>query len=252
MRRCSISLCAWAYNEEDLIEEFVRKTDEDLKRVSDDYEIIVVDDCSTDTTWQRLQTLKEKYPILKIVRHPKNFDVGYGFRTAIPLATKEIITWNTIDMFYDTRDLPRFLQYMDSYDLLQGVRSDLRANAPARRLTTLVNYHLIRFLFGIPLSEFQNVKLVRKTLMDQIQLESGSIFTNAEIGIKAYYLGARIKEVEMTFHGRKRGKAKGARLKSLAKTFRDILWFWWKWRILGQIKRTTKSGTIDPLPKKSW
>jgi len=60
--RPSVSLCAWAFNEEAMIEEFVRKTDADLKRASDDYELIVVDDGSTDATLTRLRALELQFP----------------------------------------------------------------------------------------------------------------------------------------------------------------------------------------------
>src|SRR5262249_58160074 len=95
------------------------------------------------------------------------------------------------------------------FDLIQGVRTDLDANKWNRKLTTVVNYWLIRTLFAIPMSEFQNVKVFRRELLDRIRLEARSGFVNAEIGIKAYYLCARIKEADITFHPRRGGGSKG-------------------------------------------
>ena len=155
-------------------------------------------------------------------------------------------------MFFDTADLPKFYEHFENYDLIQGVRTDLKANAWSRKLTTFVNYWMIRILFSIPMSEFQNVKFVRKTYMDQIKLESGSIFTNPEIGIKSYYLGARIKEVEMTFQNRTKGKQKGARLKSLYGTFRDITKHWFLWIVLGRVKRIETLAPIERIEKRKW
>ena len=60
MKRYSLSLCAWAYNEEELIEEFVEKSNRVLSWVSDDYEMIIVDDGSTDSTWEKLNRLKDQ------------------------------------------------------------------------------------------------------------------------------------------------------------------------------------------------
>lgn len=248
----SLSLLAWAYNEELLIDEFVRKSAEDLRKVTPDFEIVVVDDGSTDRTWEKLQALKKRYPQLKPVRHEKNQDVGKATQTAVQNATKEVLFWNTVDMFFDTQDLPKILPYLKDYDVIQGVRTSLKANAFFRKLTSLVNYLLIRILFGVPMSEFQNVKFFRRDFGHSLQFESSSVFTNAELAIKAYYRGLRIKEVPMNFQSRTAGKQKGARPKTLWKTFRDIARFWLKWRLLGALERAPQKGTVDRVDYRIW
>ncbi len=250
--RPSISLCAWACNEEPIIDEFVAKTDADLRRVSDDYELIVVDDGSTDATLARLHALQARYPALRVATHGRNRGYGSCFRTTIGMATKDLIVWNTIDMFHDTAELPVLLRHLDRFDVIQGVRTDLDANPWRRKLTTIVNYWLIRILFGIPMSEFQNVKMLKRTVMNRIRLEAESGFVNAEIGIKAFYLGARIKEVEMTFHPRRGGESKGARPALLWRTVSDVLTFWMRWVVLRQVPRAAATRPIETLPKRRW
>ena len=252
MREYSLSLLAWAYNEEQLIEAFIRKSVQDLKKVSGDFEIVVVDDGSKDRTWEKLQALAKEFPCLKPVRHERNRDVGEATQSAIAHATKEILFWNTIDMFFDTADLPKFLPHMENYDVLQGVRTDLKANAPLRKLTSIVNYFLNRWLFGVKLSEFQNVKFFKRDFGRSVEFESASVFTNPELIIKAYYQGLRIKEVPMEFHERTAGKQKGAKWSTLSKTLRDILKCWFRWRVLGKIKMAERPGTIDSLHYKIW
>src|SRR5262249_34517808 len=160
----------WACNEEPIVDEFVRKTDADLKAVADDYEIIVVDDGSSDRTLERLRALEAAFPALRVATHGRNRGYGACFRTTLGMATKQIVLWTTVDIFHDTADLPRLLQHLDRFDLIQGVRTDLDANALHRKLTTLVNYWLIRVLFAVPLSEFQNVKVLKRELLRQIRL----------------------------------------------------------------------------------
>lgn len=250
--RPSVSLCAWACNEEAIIDEFVWKTDADLKRVSDDYELIVVDDGSTDATLTRLRALQPQFPALRVATHGRNLGYGSCFRTTIGMATKEVLLWNTIDMFHDTAELDRLLEPLGRFDLIQGVRSDLEANPWKRKLTTLVNYWLIRTLFAIPMSEFQNVKVLKRSLMDGILLEAQSGFVNAEIGIKAFYLGARIKEVEITFRPRRGGESKGARPVVLWRTLADILTLWFHWVVLRRAPRAAVQHPIEILPRRRW
>jgi glycosyltransferase involved in cell wall biosynthesis len=247
-RRPAISLCAWGYNEEPIIDEFVRKTDADLRLVSDDYEIIVVDDGSTDATLARLRALQPRYPALRIAVHDRNRGYGDCYRTTIGLATKDILLWNTVDMFFDTADLPAFLRHLDRFDLVQGVRSDLDANALNGKLKSLVNYWVIRTLFALPMSEYQNVKVLRRSLMERIRLEARSGFVNAEIGIKAHYLGARIKEVEMVFQARRGGTPKGAGPNLLWRTFVEIVTLWVKWVVLRRVPRAAVSHPVERLP----
>lgn len=231
----SLSMLAWGYNEEDLIEEFVHKSIADLRKVSSDFELIVVDDGSTDRTWEKLEKLAGEYSELKPVRHAVNQDVGAATQTAVNHATKDILFWNTVDMFFDTADLADMLEVVSQYDVIQGVRRDLKANAPFRKLTSLVNYFLIRSLFGIHMSEFQNVKFFKRQFGQSIRFESSSVFTNPELVIKAYYRGLSIKEVPMSFQLRTAGKQKGARFRTLYTTFRDIFKCWFLWRVLGRI-----------------
>jgi glycosyltransferase involved in cell wall biosynthesis len=250
--RPSISLCAWAWNEESLIDQFVAKTDADLSRVTDDYELIVVDDGSTDRTLDRLHALRATYPRLRVATHGGNRGYGDCFRTTLGMATKDVVSWNTVDMFFDTVELATFLQQLDRCDLVQGVRSDLEANRWHRKLTTVANYWLIRALFRIPLSEFQNVKLFRRSLLQRITLEARSGFVNAEIAIKAHYLGARIKEVAMTFQPRPRGSSKGAPPALLWWTFVDTLRLWWKWVVLGDVPSAAVRHPIEAVPPHRW
>jgi glycosyltransferase involved in cell wall biosynthesis len=250
--RRSLSLCAWACNEAPIVELFVQKTVADLARVSDDFELIVVDDGSTDGTLEKLHALQPSTPQLRVVSHGRNRGYGACFDTTLRLTTKDVVLWNTVDMFFDTAELPAFLARLDEFDLVQGVRTDLEANPLRGKLNTVVNYWLIRVLFGIPMSEFQNVKVFRRWLLDRIELQAQSGFVNAEIGIKAHYLGARMTEVPMTFQPRRGGQPKPASAAVVWGTLSDVFGLWFQWVVLRRAPRAPVRHPVVTLPARAW
>ncbi len=252
MKTYSLSLWAWALNEEELVEKFVRQSVRDLLAVTDNFEIILVDDGSTDQTWPIMQKMAQEFACLKIVRHGENLKPGRCMRTCLPLTTKEIVFWNTVDAFFDSTKLKEWVAELDSCDMIQGIRTDLAANTPYRQLTHLVNKHLIRFLFQLNIAEFQNVKFCRTDFLRRVGLESASTFTNPECSIKAYWTGHTIKEKSMVFQHRPAGKAKGANPWGIVESFRDIVFYWVKWGLLKQMPGPIKRGKVIKLDGSIW
>ena len=248
----SLSLWAWALNEEFLVEPFVRESVEHLQRVTDDFEIILADDGSVDHTWSIMQKLAREFPQLKIARHGKNRRPGFCMHTCLEMTTKEIVFWNTVDSFFDITTLPEWIEELDHCDMIQGIRSDLKANTPYRKLTHLVNYYLIRLLFAINLREFQNIKFCRAKFLKEVGLESSSTFTNPECDIKAFWAGKTVKEKSMVFLSRRAGKAKGANPWGILETLRDIFYYWIKWKILKRFPFEARQGTIIKINGTRW
>jgi glycosyltransferase involved in cell wall biosynthesis len=273
-----VSLVCWAYNEEELIEAFLRRARHLLGKYVEDYEIVVVDDCSTDRTNEIVTRLAEEIPQIRLIRNPVNLNVGLSSQKAIMSAEKEFVFWQTIDWSYDILCLRAFLELLKSYDVVAGVRrapvevvDQLRLIKPllgvlklfginhithrsdsiGKALVSVVNYILIRALFRVPLSDFQNVVFYPTELIQSIELESRSSFANPEALLKAYWRGASTIEVPISFLPRRRGVAKGTRFSAIKNSVGDILCLWFRWIVLGKQERRER-GAIRRLNPSEW
>lgn len=266
-----VSLLCWAYNEEDSIEEYLQRATQLMSTTVEDYEIVLIDDCSTDKTYDIAKAFQEKNPRLKIFRNERNLNVGISSQRAIHRASKEFLFWQTIDWSYDISNLRIFLEYLKTYDILQGVRRESvkvkikylkpfalilklfgikhltkRSDTVTKAIVSVINYLLIRLLFRIPLSDFQNVTFYPTKWIQSIKFEAKSSFANPEGLIKSYWNGMYVKELPINFIPRNEGTAKGTRPKAVMGTVKDIFRLWFKWVVLGR-REFVKMGGVHRL-----
>lgn len=273
----SVSCLCWAYNERLLIEPFLLRLNQFLNETVEDYEIVLVDDGSTDGTGEIIRSLVERIPQIHLVTNPRNLNVGISSQRAIQAATKEYLFWQTVDWAYDITNLRAYLGLLREFDVIAGSRLGpipsswpwyrklggylkmlhwsylkSRSDTPTKAFISIVNYLLIRILFGLPLTDYVNVVIYPTKLIQSIRFESQSSFSNPEGLFKAYWRGARIAEVPISFLPRPMGEAKGTKPKAIAASIRDVLVLWFLWRILrrmdfrsrGQVVRLNSEETF--------
>jgi glycosyltransferase involved in cell wall biosynthesis len=269
----SVSLLCWAYNEEDSIQEYLERATKLMDATVEDYEIILIDDGSKDKTYEIAKAIQKKNPRLKIFQNEKNLNVGISSQRAIQRALKEYLFWQTIDWSYDISNLRIFLEYLKTYDIVQGVRRKpvdvrikllkpfalvlklfgikhltKRSDTVPKAIVSIINYMLIRLLFRMPLSDFQNVTFYPTKWIQSVKYEAKSSFANPEGLIKSYWNEMSIKEVSIDFIPRSKGKAKGTRLKSIITSVMDILKLWFKWVLLNHRRRIRKGKVYRLSP----
>jgi len=113
-----VSVVIPVYNEELAIAEDLRTAIATLEDSPYDWEIIVVDDASTDST----PSILRQFPQVKVIRHPRNLGGGTARSTGIKTATGEIVVIADGDGSYPLRDIPRLVEEMDGYDMVVGAR----------------------------------------------------------------------------------------------------------------------------------
>ena len=236
----SVSLLTWGLNEEDLVEEFLDKAFTLLKENVCEYEVVFVNDGSTDRTGEILEKYQQKEPCLRVITNSRTLNVGLSCRRAIQGASKEFLFWQTVDWSYDISDLRTHLELLKYYDVVQGIRpvpqrllshiSILRSIYRVKKrsdnfkkaIISLSNYYIQRLFFGVQFSDFQNVTFYPTKLVQSLKLKARTPFINPEMLIKAYYRGARFIEVPIAFIPRSKGLSKGTRIWTILFTVSDI------------------------------
>jgi glycosyltransferase involved in cell wall biosynthesis len=271
-----VSALCWAYNEEDLIEPYLLRLSKLLHETVEDFEIVVVDDCSTDRTNEIVRRIQEQVPEIRMLRNERNLNVGLSCQRAIQAARKEYLFWQTIDWSYDLGRLRTFLELLETFDVVAGVRRTpvkargllfrqlevmlklfgtehltKRSDTVGKAVISVINYALIRTLFRLPISDYQNVCFYPTKLIQSISYESRSSFVNPEGLLKAYWKGASIVEVPISFIPRIAGVAKGTTPKALAHSVGDICRLWVKWIVVGELDRC-KPGHVERLNPDDW
>lgn len=260
----SVSMLAWALNEEALVGEFLDRAFQILHENVADYEIVFINDGSSDRTGEILAAYCEREPRLKVLTNETNLNVGLSCRRAVEAASKEFLFWQTVDWSYDISDLRLYLELLRYYDVVQGIRpvpERLLSHIPLLRslyrvktrsdnfkkaFISLSNYYVQRVLFGVPFHDFQNVTFYPTKFVQSLGLRARTPFVNPEMLIRAYYRGAHFIEVPIAFIPRSKGHAKGAKLTTVVRTLWDVLlnWMQWGWKIRFGAGVTKGKGSI--------
>ena len=245
----SVSLVCYGYNEAESIGDFFERAVALLQAVVVDYEIVFIDDGSTDDTWRIAQRCARDNARIRIFRNDRNRDVGYSFKRGVALAEKEYLFWQTIDWSYDLSDLRIFLELLRHFGVVVGVRPvpirllayipvvrsiyrvRTRSDDLLRATVSLVNYYVLRILFGLNAHDFQNIQFHRTKMLQSYELHGESSFLGIEMMIRARSAGLDLIEVPITFLPRTKGTAKGVRATAIWRSCRDIArnWLGWGW-----------------------
>src|SRR5712692_10284082 len=237
-------MLGWAWNEEDGIAEYIERAEKFLQTLTDDFELILIDDGSTDRTAEIVRHYQQARPWLRLHQNGRNRGSGYNTKVAISLARKDYLFWQMVDWSYDLSRLVEYLPRLGKdCDVLQGVRQGTvslsgllrrRSDTAYKGLVSIVNYLLVRVLFRLPVHDYQNVTVYPSRLIQSVTLESESAFTNPECLLKVWWRGATVREFPVSFLKRRRGVAKGSRPRVILRSIVDIFGWWFRWIVLGR------------------
>jgi len=202
-----ISIVLPILNEEKNLEELHSRLTESLAKLNREYEIIAIDDGSTDGSFEVLKRIHERDPRLKVIKFRRNFGQTAAISAGFNHARGDIIITMDSDLQNDPDDIPRLLDKMDEgYDVVSGWRADRKDKFISRRLPSILANKLIARMTGVKLHDFGcTLKAYRKEVTDNIDLYGEM---HRFIPALAKWVGAEIAEMKVKHHPRKHGKSK--------------------------------------------
>ena len=223
----SISVFFPAYNDAGTIASLVVLADRTLRKITDDYEVIVVNDGSADHTAQVLSELEAVYPRFRVVHHPTNLGYGSALRTGFASATKDLIFYTDGDAQYDVRELEKLLPLMtDDVDIVNGYKIS-RSDPLHRIIIGKIYCRIIKLAFMIKIRDVDcDFRLIRRASYKRVRLHSTSGTICVEMVKSFQDAGLRFAECPVHHYHRAYGKSQFFNFKRLFKTFRDLSRLW--------------------------
>ena len=214
-----LSIVVPLFNEEESVEKLVAAIMETSRKFEFNYEIILVDDGSTDATWQTLEAIKVVFPEIRGIKLRRNFGQTSAMVAGFEYAKGEIIVTLDGDLQNDPTDIPKLLRKLDEgYDIVSGWRKD-RKDHWSRVLPSKVANRLISFTTGVHLHDYGcSLKAYRSECIKSIK---GYGDMHRFFPALASMTGARVTEVPVNHYPRRHGKSKYG-FDRIFKVFSDI------------------------------
>lgn len=221
-----LSLVLPAFNEEDCIEQAITEADDALAQIVDEYEILLVDDGSNDSTREIAQSLLSTFPKLRILTHDENQGYGSALRTGFEAARFDRIAFTDADCQFDLKDLSRLLIRLEQAPIVVGYRID-RQDTRLRRFASQGYNLLAGRLLGIRVTDCDcALKVFRRDALMRILPESEGFFVNTEMLTRARQEGLAVAEVGVVHRPRVGGQSTVS-WSQIPRILQVLLPFWW-------------------------
>ena len=215
-----------AYNEEGSIKKLTTDTLSVLQQISDDYEVVIVDDGSTDATGHIADALAAEDTHVRAVHHSTNRGYGAALRTGFRNAKKNFVFYTDGDYQFDIREITRLIPLIEQCDIVSGYRVK-RADPWPRRVNAFLYGWLLKVLFGLKVRDVNCAfKLYRREVIEDMPMISDGALIDAEIFVRAARKGCRVKQTGVHHYPRKIGQQTGAKISVILKMFRETFKLW--------------------------
>jgi glycosyltransferase involved in cell wall biosynthesis len=219
----SLSVVLPAYNEEANLSTTLPKMIASLREMVGRFEIVLVDDCSKDRTYELAQEVGAKHPEIRIFRNDVNLRQGGTLERGFALSTMDIVTHNAMDYPFHYDDLPLVLDELKHADVVVCGRKDYPGITVPRKFVSWVNRTMIRVLFGTKIVDYNFVQFYKRDVIQGMRtFSTATSFITPEKIIRAARGGREVIEIPIDYHERVAGKPSSANWKNIRQALKDM------------------------------
>ncbi|MCA9135784.1 MAG: glycosyltransferase [Planctomycetales bacterium] len=226
LQKPSVSLVLPAWNESEVIVTAIEEADVALRSIADRYEIIVVDDGSTDDTAALVESVAAENPSVKLVRHNPNQGYGAALRSGFAAAEMDLVAFTDADCQFDLSEMDRFVLLSKRYDVVCGYRID-RKDTALRCLYSKVYNLMVRALLGTGVRDVDcALKMFRREAIKDLRITGNGFLVNSEMLVQANQKGFSVVEVGVSHRPRTAGESTVS-IHHIPKVLASMARYWW-------------------------
>jgi glycosyltransferase involved in cell wall biosynthesis len=218
----NVSFFLPVYNDEKTIVNIVNKAINLIKPITDKFELLIINDGSSDNSLKVATDLSNKFSFIKVITHFENLGYGAAIKTGIINSKYEIICMVDGDDEYDIYDLVRMLSLLNYYDLIIAFRYK-KLYSTLRSFISYIYNKILRFFFDTHFRDISTgIRVFRKDILAEFDLHSNSPFIGAELAIKTMFSGRPVGEIGIQTFPRSFGKSSVLTLRNILLTINDL------------------------------
>jgi glycosyltransferase involved in cell wall biosynthesis len=244
-----------AYNDGGTIASLVIRAVQTASRLTPDFEVIVVNDGSTDATREIIDELERTYDRVRVVHHSANRGYGGALRTGFAAARKELIAYTDGDAQYDPAEIVTLWERLTpDTDVVNGYKIS-RSDPLHRIVIGRVYHHAVKLLFRLQVRDVDcDFRLMRREVFDRVRLERDTGVICLEMMRKIQDAGFRVVEVPVHHYHRTHGRSQFFNFRRVFWTGVDVLKLWIQLVVLRQqsarvLLRNPTAGAVPPEPR---
>ena len=213
-----LSIAVAVYNEEESLPHLCAKLHDVLSKLGKSYEIVLVDDGSTDNSWAVMNEQANRYPNLKLVKFRRNYGQTAAMSAGIAESDGAVLVTLDADLQNDPADIPALLAKLDEgYDVVSGWRKNRQDAFINRKLPSMMANRLIGKLTGVQLHDYGcSLKAYRRDIIGQVRLYGEM---HRFIPALCRWVGGTVTEIPVNHHARQFGTSKYG----ISRTLRVVL-----------------------------